>query len=327
MIEVLAIPPLATVQDLGRDGYWHQGLGRAGAMDALALAVANLLLGNDRGVAGLEIPLTPARLRFTRKGAFAIAGAACRAKLDGISLPQVWAGPVMAGQILDLGPINRGARVYITLPGGVDVPPVLNSHSTQLREAFGGFAGRALRAGDIIEAARKEADIPRPPLSIQMPASRAPGEDVITLRALPSTEHDSFAPQARTAFWSTPYQVTEKSNRQGFRLSGTELARDDTGELRSHGIVPGIVQVPGGGQPIIQLADSATMGGYPKIAAVIEPDLWRIAQAGPGALLQFRQVTLNEAAEAETEQRRWLAALEKDLAVLAEQLRGWASHV
>lgn len=327
MIEIQSIFPLATVQDLGRDGHWYQGLGRAGAMDPLAPRVANLMLGNNEGAACLEIPLTPARLRFTTNGSFAIAGATCGAMLDCRPIPRNWAGPVAAGQVLELGPMTSGARIYVALPGGIDVPEVMGSRSTQLREGFGGFAGRVLAPGDALEATAKDRNVAPAWLSVALPALRHEGETAITLRALPSTEHDSFTETALTAFWSTPYGVTNKSNRQGFRLEGQTLDRSEAGELRSHGIVPGIVQVPGGGQPIIQLADSATMGGYPKIAAVIEPDLWRIAQARPGDFLQFQKVTLAEAAQAEAEEQDWLAALRRDLSALVQQRKGWGEDV
>ncbi len=313
MIEVLGIPPLATVQDLGRDGHWHQGLGRAGAMDALAHRLANLLLGNDENAATLEIPLTPARFRFAGRQAFALAGAGCGARLDGRALPRFWAGVAEAGQVLELGPMSAGAQVYLALPGGIAVAPVLGSRSTQLREGFGGFEGRVLAAGDMLRAESAETP-PLPPagFSLTPPALRT-GE-AIELRALPSAEHDDFSPESLAAFWSAPWRVTRECNRQGFRLEGQALERRATGELRSHGIVPGIVQVPGGGQPIIQLADSATMGGYPKIAAVIEPDLWRIAQARPGDSIRFLRVGLAEAAGAAAEQEQWLASVRAALA-------------
>lgn len=327
MIEILSIFPLATVQDLGRDGYWSQGLGRAGAMDPLALRVANLLLGNDEGAACLEIPLTPARFRFRSEGGFALAGAACDARLDGVPLPRIWSGMAAAGQVLELGPMRQGGRVYLALPGGIDVPMVLGARSTQLREGFGGFDGRVLAAGDVLNAAAPAEHSVIHGLCAVLPDLREGDGAPVTLRALPSTEYDSFSRDSRDSFWSRPYRVTEKSNRQGFRLDGTALTRAAQGELRSHGIVPGIVQVPGGGQPIIQLADAATMGGYPKIAAVIEPDLWRIAQTRPGEFIRFQQVSLEKAAEAAADQLAWLDGLRRDLADLARQQKGWAEHV
>lgn len=325
MIRVLAIPPAATVQDLGRDGHWFEGLGRAGVMDQVSHRIANLLLGNVPDAATLEIPLTPARFRFETRQAFAIGGAVCGARLAGRALPRIYAGQARAGDELDLGPMRSGARIYLALPGGIDVPKVLGSRSTQLREAFGGFEGRVLKAGDILRPTDdSDPPIPVTGLSLDLPALRLPVDGTVELRALPSTEHDQFDDASRTAFWSEPYLVTRQSDRQGYRLEGPTLTRTKNGELRSHGIVPGIVQVPGGGQPIIQLADSATMGGYPKIAAVIEADLWRIAQACPGTALRFRRVGLAEAARAADELEETFAEARSAMGDAIERLAGAA---
>lgn len=324
MIEVLSIPPLATVQDLGRHGHWFQGLGQAGVMDSLSHTIANQLLGNTDNAATLEIPLTPARFQFHSELAFAIAGAACGARLNDQALPAIWAGVAQEGQLLELGGISRGARLYLAVPGGFDVPAVLGSRSTQLREHFGGHAGRVLEAGDKLKPTSNSWDpLPAGGLSLAPPAlTNNPGSP-IELRTLPSAEYESFTSQAQQAFWSGSYRVSPLSNRQGYRLEGEVLQRHSSGELRSHGIVPGIVQVPGNGQPIIQLSDTATMGGYPAIGAVIEPDLWRIAQARPGDALQFKRVSLNEAANAAVEQQHFLASLATSIKETRELLRSW----
>lgn len=325
MIEVLALPPLATVQDLGRTGYWAQGLGRAGAMDPVAHRLANLMLGNDPAAATLEIPMTPGRFAFAARMAFALAGADCGATLDGRPLPLLFAGIADKGAVLDLGPMRSGARVFLALPGGIDVPEVLGSRSTQLREAFGGFDGRVLRPGDRLSPLSEVTPaLPEHGLSLDCPAL-SPAAGPIDLRALPSAEHDEFDAAAQAAFWAADWQVTPQSNRQGYRLQGPGLNRASERELRSHGIVPGIVQVPGGGQPIIQLADSATMGGYAKIAAVIEADLWRLGQARPGDVLRFRRTDAAGAARAEAELARQIDAIGQDIAAVATQHRAWGT--
>ena len=325
MIEVLSLPPLATIQDLGRDGFWAQGLGRAGAMDAMGHALANLMLGNDVDAATLEIPLSPARFKFTERTAFALVGAACEARLDGRVLPRAFAGIADKDQLLELGVMTAGARVYLALSGGIDVPQVLGSRSTQLRESFGGYEGRVLAQGDQLKPMSGVLPtLPKNGLSLSMPALRSSDSDDIVLRALPSAEHDSFGAEAVTAFWSKPYAITPQSNRQGYRFEGPELTRTSQGELRSHGIVPGIVQVPGGGQPIIQLADSATMGGYPKIAAVIEQDLWKIGQARPGDTVRFEMITLGAAAQAATEADTLYTQYRDDLDKMRTVNGGWS---
>lgn len=328
MIRVTSLPPLATVQDLGRDGHWFQGLGRAGAMDLVSHRIANMLLGNAETAATVEIQLTPARFRFDARQAFAIAGAICGARLAGRPLPRIFAGSAKAGDELELGPIRAGARVYIAVPGGIDVPEVLGSRSTQLREAFGGLEGRVLAAGDLLKPINQaDPALPRDGISLDVPDFRLPRDGTIHLRALQSTEHDSFDDRSREAFWSEPYLVTRQNDRQGHRLDGPPLTRASKGELRSHGIVPGIVQVPGGGQPIIQLADSATMGGYPKIAAIIEPDLWRIGQARPGDRVFFHEVGLDEAALASQKQEAAFTEAEQALAGILEKEASLAWHV
>ena len=325
MIRVMSLPPLATVQDLGRDGHWFEGLGRAGAMDPVSHRIANVLLGNASTAATLEIPLTPALFRFDTRQAFAIAGAVCGAKLDGRSLPRIFAGQAKAGDVLELGPISAGARIYLALPGGIDVPEVLGSRSTQLREAFGGYKGRVLKPDDVLKPMiQADPTLPDAGISLDLPMFRLRGEGHVHVRALPSTEHDSFDIVSRQAFWSEPYILTREYDRQGQRLDGPALTRKSSGELRSHGIVPGIVQVPGGGLPIIQLADSATMGGYPKIAAIIEPDLWRIAQARPDDRVWFHEVGLGEAAQAADEQEAALAHAAQALDDAREQELSWA---
>ncbi|MFK7996936.1 MAG: biotin-dependent carboxyltransferase family protein [Granulosicoccus sp.] len=324
MIEVLSIPPLATVQDLGRYGHWFQGLGQAGAMDGLSHRLANLLLGNEVTAATVEIPLAPVRLRFCTEMAFSIAGAVCGARLDDRVLPAIWAGVAKADQVLVLKGISQGARIYLALPGGIDVPIVLGSRSTQLREAFGGYEGRMLAAGDRLKPINDIWPLlPASGLSLGMPPLKQDGKTEIELRVLPSAEYDNFSAESRKAFWSSSYRVSATSNRQGYRLEGDALSWVSTVELRSHGIVPGIIQVPGNGQPIIQLADTATMGGYPAIGAVIEPDLWRIAQARAGEYLQFVRVDLDEAASAESEQQNILASLNAHLAETRELLGSW----
>lgn len=324
MIEVCAIPPLATVQDLGRDGHWFQGLGRAGVMDSLAHRAANILLGNDDSAATLEIPLTPARFRFTKRQAFAIAGAVCGATLADRALPRVWAGHAEAGDCLDLGGMTSGARIYLALSGGIDVPKVLGSRSTQLREAFGGFHGRVLATGDQLRALSDSTHfLPKGGFGLELPRIRPPDDTAITLRALVASKYDDFSAEAHQAFWSTPFVVTPQSNRQGYRLDGVALNREGRGELRSHGIVPGIVQVPGSGAPIIQLADSATMGGYPKIAAVISADLWRLGQARPGDSLRFEPVDLPTAAEADREINRTVESWRSEVAKISQKQRSW----
>ncbi|MBV8912198.1 MAG: biotin-dependent carboxyltransferase family protein [Acetobacteraceae bacterium] len=311
MIEVIATSGLASVQDLGRYGSLRYGVGRAGAMDRLALAAANILAGNDEGAAGLELQAFPFRARFTADCGFAITGVDCAARLDDQALLPWSAYRARAGQELVLGlpqgTFWRASRAYLALPGGVDVPEVLGSRSTQLRGAFGGIEGRFLEIGDHLRAA-DPGDIPAgfglvpPSLALPLEADGVPA-----VRVLPAGEYCCFTPATKDAFWSQEWKITAQSDRYGYRLAGLALEFAQPVEMLSHGIVPGVIQVPSGGQPIIQMSDAQPSGGYPKIGTVIDADLWRLGQAPIGSRIRFVQTTWNEAVAADEEVRAWLA--------------------
>lgn len=324
MIEIVSAAPLATVQDLGRHGFYRDGVGRAGAMDPVALAVGNALLGNERNAAGMEIPILPFKLCFEADLDIAVTGADCCAMLDDFALPPDWAVRARKGQVLSLGVPVTGARAYLCVGGGIDVPPVLGSRSTQLREGFAGHEGRMLQKGDVLAAIARDAGLPPGGLGA-MPADIAiplGSDGTCAVRVLPAAEYEFFVPASHDAFWHSAWTVTRQSNRAGYRLEGPQLQLEGHREMRSHGVVPGVIQVPPGGQPIIQLADAATMGGYPKFGTVIEADLWRLGQARPGDTVRFIETDYADA----------LAALEKvnaylaDVTVMAARLRGAAAR-
>jgi biotin-dependent carboxylase-like uncharacterized protein len=312
MIEILSASALATVQDLGRIGALQWGVGTSGAMDPLALAAGNLLLGNDEGAAAVEVPVFPFELRFTEDGAFALTGADCAARLDGMPLLPWWVHQARAGQTLQLGRPQQGrwhaSRAYLCLPGGVDVPEVLGSRSTQLRGAFGGLEGRALRQGDRLRAVATHYEPTATGFGLVPPALALPlqVDGVAAMRVLPAAEYALFTPESQQAFWRDDWKITSQSDRYGYRLAGPPLEPKAAIEMRSHGIVPGVIQVPSGGQPIVQMRDAQPSGGYPKIGTVIEADLWRLGQAPIGSRIRFVETTWEDAVAALDETRRWL---------------------
>jgi biotin-dependent carboxylase-like uncharacterized protein len=312
MIEILSASALATVQDLGRTGALQWGVGTSGAMDPLALAAGNLLLGNDEGAAAIEVPVFPFVIRFTEDCAFALTGADCAARLDGMPLLPWWAHQARAGQTLQLGLPQpgrwRASRAYLCLPGGVDVPEVLGSRSTQLRGAFGGHEGRALRQGDRLRAAAIHRAKIATGFGLVPPVLALPlhADGAAAMRVLPAAEYTLFTPDAQQAFWRDEWKITSQSDRYGYRLAGTPLELATAIEMRSHGIVPGVIQVPSGGQPIVQMRDAQPSGGYPKIGTVIEADLWRLGQAPIGSRIRFVETNWEEAVAAREETRRWL---------------------
>lgn len=313
MIEILSATALATVQDLGREGSLRWGVGASGAMDPLALAAGNLLLGNAAGAAAIEIPVFPFQAKFLEDCAFAVTGADCAAALDGLPVLPWWAREARAGQVLSLGlPLAapwRASRAYLCLAGGVDVPVVLDSRSTQLRGAFGGHQGRALRQGDSLAAGapgsgRRPTGFGLVPPALSLPLE---ADGVPAVRVLPAAEYDCFTQVAKDGFWREAWKITAQSDRYGYRLAGTPLDTLRPLEMRSHGIVPGVIQVPAGGQPIVQMRDAQPSGGYPKIGTVIEADLWRLGQAPIGSRVRFIETGWDEAVSALDETRAWLA--------------------
>ncbi len=297
MIEMLDPSGHATVQDAGRLGHRHVGIGANGAMDGLALATGNLLLGNASDAAAIEVPGVPMRLRFLHDTAFALTGADMQAMLAGQPIPANWRAFARAGEELVLGHARRGVYGYLCVAGGIDVPAVLGSRSTHMRGVFGGLEGRMLRPGDRLSVGPSEVGpvsfgVVDPIEALRLETS-AKGATMV--RVLPAAEYDAYSEDARAAFWSTDWRISSQSNRAGYRLLGPTLDLAEPIEMRSHGLVPGVIQGPAGGTPIIQLADAYTAGGYPKIGVVIEPDLWRIAQTPLGQALRFCRCSHAEA--------------------------------
>ncbi len=306
MIEVLRAGPLTTVQDLGRTGWRDRAFSLCGALDDTALQWGNLLVGNDVNAAGLEFTLGPATLRFHADTCIALTGTDADAALDGRPLRPWWRARVRAGQTLQLAAPRERMRSYLCIAGGLGVPDVLGSRSTDLKAGFGGFEGRALRDGDRLPVA-SPARLPTRAVGLRPP------EWTSEVRVLPGPEHDDFPPAARRAFCDGAWRVTPQSNRMGYRLEGAALARERGAELASHGVLPGVIQVPPAGQPIVLLADAQTTGGYPRIGVVIRADLWKLGQARLGGTLRFEPCTPAEALAALRAQRDRLDQLRSAL--------------
>lgn len=327
MIEILSSPSLITVQDLGREGYRRFGVGSNGAMDRVALTVGNLLLGNGTDFAGLEIPAFPFAARFNCDLAFAVTGADAQAKLDDIALPPWWVTRAKKGQTLTLSASLSGTNAYLTVAGGIDVPLVLGSRSTHLRGEFGGLQGRMLQKGDVLMVgpARPDSALPRGGFGVEPPQFSLslgdPADSKITaVRVIPAAEYDRFGAEAHERLWSAKWKILSQSNRAGYRLAGPELLLTSPIEMRSHGLVSGVIQVPPSGQPIIQLADAYTAGGYPKIGTIIEADLWRIGQARLGSALRLIKIDYDTGVTALEELQAYL----REIQAMVELIRASA---
>jgi KipI family sensor histidine kinase inhibitor len=281
-IEVLDGGLLTTVQDLGRNGYRRYGVGRSGAADRTALVAANRAVRNPDGAAALECTVRGPTLRFLAATRFAIAGGDLGAGLERDDLG-AWPVPRRAsvlarpGNVLRFDGRRSGCRAVVAFEGGLDVPVVLGSRSTDLAGGFGGCSGRPLLTGDVLgvgTAAASEASLD--------PAPAEPA-DTVQVGVLLGPQSDLFADPTLRAFFDATWNVAAASDRVGLRLSGPRLAHAGPAEIPSDGMLPGAIQVPPDGQPIVMLADAPTTGGYPKLGCVAAADLDALAQLVPGA--------------------------------------------
>ncbi|WNJ94840.1 biotin-dependent carboxyltransferase family protein [Vibrio ruber] len=302
MIEVLQTGPLVSVQDLGRVGFRHQGVSRSGALDNLALTIANRLVGNPDHAAGLEIMFGNSTFLFQADICFALTGADSFARLDDSPVYPGWRYHAHAGQQLKLHMPKRGLCTYLAVQGGIDVPPVMGSAATDLQAGFGGIDGRGLCKADrlVVGENRHSCDALSDNTGILLPVPDG------VLRVCTGPEFDHYSVQAQTQFFTTAWQVSANSNRMGFRLKGSPIEAQTETSLLSHAVFPGVIQLPPDGQPIILAAEGQTSGGYPRLAVVIDSDLWRLGQLRPGESVYFQQVSLAEARMAAEVQARYL---------------------
>jgi antagonist of KipI len=291
-----------TVQDLGRYGYAHLGISPAGAADSLSLRIADLLVGNDENAPALEMTLLGATLEFEQGVVVAITGAGCEWTIGVDRAPVHTAIELPAGAVLQCGSMPTGARSYLAVQGGFDVPLVMGSASTFAPAHFGGFQGRRLQAGDVLQVREHSSPGVRALRPAALDRLHRPGP----LRVTKGAQQDWFGPDAFEKLFSSTYIVSEQSNRTGLRLKGEAVRPSEQSELVTDGIPLGAIQVPQDGQPIILFVDQQTTGGYPKVANVIAADMHRVGQLRPRDEVGFAEVTIAEAVQALREQEQWL---------------------
>ena len=293
VLEVVDGGFLTTVQDLGRIGYRRLGVTPSGPMDAAAHRAANALVGNPVDAATLECTMMGPELRFLAGTAFAVTGADLGATLERSDLGS-WDVPrgrrVLArtGNVLTFRGRRTGCRAYIAFAGGVEARIVLGSRSTDLANGFGGHGGRSLRAGDRLGLARTTA---KPTMESW---SSPPPDSAVTVRVVLGPQLEAFEVEAVRRFLRSDYALTLASDRVGCRLEGAPLHHAGRPEFVTDGMVPGSIEVPPMGQPIVMMADAPTTGGYPKIATVLTDDLPLLAQLVPGdGRVRFQAVELS----------------------------------
>ena len=290
---------LTSVQDLGRTGFRQFGVSTSGALDSFALRVANLLVGNDEGAAGLEITLGGLQLRFEHERIVAWCGGEFDVQIGSRALPPGHVAYLQARDELKFGRAQIGCRCWLAISGGIDVPVILGSRSTDVRANFGGFEGRALRDGDQLSLR----EFRRSPTAATAGISSWAGphdwvsrtKQCPNLRFIRGVDGSRFDDVTIQQFTNHEFTVSSDSDRMGVRLDGPELKRQDETDLISEAVAPGTIQVPPSGKPILLLGDCQTIGGYPKIAHVITVDLGIAAQLRAGDRVRFSEVSLQDA--------------------------------
>lgn len=324
VFEVVNPGPQTTVQDLGRPGHLGEGIPPSGAFDGASLRLANLLVGNpvgdhvlagdDPGAAGLEMTMVGPTLRARRATVIAVTGADMALTVDDLPMP-LWASVfVRAGQLVTVGPARTGARGYLAVAGGFDVPIMLGSRATNQRAGFGGFSGRALAKGDVLEAGETHPAVAslagrwiRPECR---PPAPAPDADHAVLRVVLGPQHHLFTPKSVEEFLAFRWELSTVSDRMGCRFIGPRLfflprpehlaeqAGSDPSNIVDDSICIGSIQVPSGLEPIVMGVDGPSLGGYAKIATVLSQDLSVLAQLRPGDRVRFDALDPEAAEEA-----------------------------
>ena len=302
-----------TVQDLGRPGYYHIGIPVSGGMDTLSLAAANLLVGNAAGDAVLEAVFMGPELEFTQDATVAVTGADMPPKVDGVEQAGWTAFAVKKGQVLSFGFLKAGARAYIAVSGGIDVPVVLGSRSTYTLGALGGFHGRKLQAGDVLPVGQGKGGAGK---TVPETLRRKPGTPA-ELRMLPGLYWHRITDAAGERFFADTWKVAPEADRIGYRFkAGHPLEFVDREQPFGAGSDPsnivdacypyGSVQVPGGTEPIVLHRDAVSGGGYFMVGTVVSADMDLIGQLQPHTPTRFVKVTMDQALAARADRKRVL---------------------
>lgn len=306
-----------TVQDQGRPGYYHIGIPTSGGMDLLSLTAANLLVGNDAGAAVLEAVFMGPELEFAADAMVAVTGADMPAKVDGVEQAGWTSFRIRKGQVLSFGMLKAGARAYIAVSGGIDVPVVLGSRSTYTLGALGGHHGRKLEAGDALPmgAGPQVAEGRSVPEALR----RKPGQPA-ELRMLPGLYWHRITDPSGARFFEDTWKVAPEADRIGYRFkAGTPLefvpreqpfgAGSDPSNIVDACYPYGSVQVPGGTEPIVLHRDAVSGGGYFMVGTVISADMDLIGQLQPHTPSRFVKVTMEEALQARHDRQAILAGI------------------
>ncbi len=329
-ISVISPGLLTTVQDLGRTGYQKYGVILSGAMDTYAMRLSNIMIGNKENEGVLEITIIGPSLKLDKGTLFSITGANLSPTIKGREIPRGRPIYLFKNCILNFGACKAGCRCYLSVAGGFDVPNVMESKSTYLRAEFGGFNGRALRKDDVLSIGDKSSDSAE---IIKKMEAINKGDDFVAtswymknfimqnsestvIRVFPDRQFDSVSKKSIDIFFSSKFNIDNKSDRMGYSLSGEKIEFKEKLEMISESVSIGTIQIPPDGNPIILLADAQTVGGYPKIAHVAQVDIQKIVQLKPNDKLTFKKITLKEAEKLYFEREKYIEELKKSMQLI-----------
>ena len=314
ILEILSPGILTSIQDLGRYGYGRYGVAPSGALDSFSLRSANLLVGNRPDQAGLETMLLGPAIKALEDIVVAVAGGNLQPRRNKRPISMWQSHPLKKDDILSFGSSLSGFRAYVAVAGGIDVPPIMDSRSTNLPSGFGGVQGRALEKNDILTSENYFRNVKTDTRTLNS-AWIPVYPNNWSLRVIWGPQDDHFPDESRKFFLNASYNMSSDSDRTGIRLEGAVIRPrpDIPASIISEGVISGSIQIPGDGKPIIILGETVT-GGYRKIATVISADHPLLGQIKPGDTVRFNAVSLDEA-------RRALAALEEKLQKFEESFK------
>ena len=306
-LEVLRAGLQSTVQDQGRFGYAHLGVSASGAADNFSLTIGNILVGNPKHYAGIEMTIIGDKYHFKSDAFVALTGSEFEAELDNKSIPFWKRLPIKKGQILDIRSTKNGARCYLCVAGGINIEDVMGAKTTHLTSGIGGLHGRILKNLDELEFGPLD-DLIKPIKKVNDSITT----DTKIIKVTKGVQWPWFDKNQKNKLFQHQYQVTKLSNRMGLRLIGNAIKTKKGNEITTAGISLGSIQIPGDGQPIISFVEHQTTGGYPIIANVISADIRKVGQLKAGDCFQFELISLGSAEKLKVDQEKFIHNLHHD---------------
>lgn len=288
-IKIVSAGLFSTIQDEGRSRSNEYGIPESGYLDSYSAQIANILVGNPSNSPILECILTAPKLEFKGKGVIAFVGAKVEARLNGLIVSEEETIVVNTGDKLEFGKFERGNILYIAVAGRWEVSEVLGSYSTLTLANFGGLEGRAFKSGDTIMVYDSES--PKREISLEL-KRYLPYQ--LTVRVIEGIEWENISIESRHQFLNSSYKISSKSNRMGIRLEGVPVPVNGL-EIKSSAACLGMIQLPPNGLPIILMKDGQTVGGYPRVAKIIDCDISRVAQLRAGDQISFELISIKKA--------------------------------